>query len=168
MLATVDERFGGSVHMKRLHAPEGFELDLMVSDEDFTKLMPVTGKDEELVVEDMVLLHDVNEAGMLHNLRQRYLRDDIYTSIGPILIAINPYKSLDMCGAEAIAHMIEVGHAHAHARTQHTRMDTQHTRARILSHTDAQTDVRRHLRRPRSRTTFHRTSSRSARRRTSA
>ena len=107
MLATVDERFGGSVHMKRLHAPAGFELDLMVSDEEFAKLMPVTGKDEELVVEDMVLLHDVNEAGMLHNLRQRYQRDDIYTSIGPILIAINPYKTLDMCGAEAIAHMIE-------------------------------------------------------------
>ena len=82
MLATVDERFGGSVHMKRLHAPEGFELDLMVSDEDFSKLMPVTGKDEDLIKEDMVTLHDVNEAGMLHNLRQRYAKDEIYTYTG--------------------------------------------------------------------------------------
>ena len=107
VLATVDEKFGGSVHMKRLHAPDGFELDLMVSDETFSRLMPVTGKDDELIQSDMVHLHDVNEAGMLHNLRQRYMRDDIYTAIGPILVSLNPYKPLDVCLPEHVSALME-------------------------------------------------------------
>ena len=32
---------------------------------------------------------------MLHTLRVRYLRDEVYTLVGPILISINPYKWID-------------------------------------------------------------------------
>jgi myosin heavy subunit len=45
-------------------------------------------------VDDMVKLGDLNEAAILHNLRLRFQQDDIYTYIGPIQIACNPYKAL--------------------------------------------------------------------------
>ena len=32
---------------------------------------------------------------MLHTLRVRYMRDEVYTLVGPILISINPYKWID-------------------------------------------------------------------------
>ncbi len=43
---------------------------------------------------DMVKMHDVSEAAILHNLRQRFMRDEIYTNIGDILVSLNPYKWL--------------------------------------------------------------------------
>lgn len=45
-------------------------------------------------VEDMVLLTKVNESQIVENLHKRYMADLIYTYIGPVLIAVNPYKSL--------------------------------------------------------------------------
>ena len=36
-----------------------------------------------------------NQNRMLHTLRVRYLRDEVYTLVGPILISINPYKWID-------------------------------------------------------------------------
>ena len=44
------------------------------------------------VAEDLTALQDVNEASILHTLRQRYNKDLIYTSIGPVLIAVNPVR----------------------------------------------------------------------------
>lgn len=43
-------------------------------------------------VEDILRLIEISEMSLLHTLRLRYLRDDIYTFAGPILISINPYK----------------------------------------------------------------------------
>ena len=37
------------------------------------------------------LLH-LSDATLLHNTRMRYLRDDIYTYVGPILVSVNPFK----------------------------------------------------------------------------
>ena len=53
-------------------------------------------------VEDMVSLGDMNNAALLHNLRLRYWNDDIFTYIGPILIAVNPYKALSIFGPSNI------------------------------------------------------------------
>ena len=38
----------------------------------------------------------LNEATLLNNLRRRYLKDDIYTYTANILLALNPYHTLDM------------------------------------------------------------------------
>jgi len=51
---------------------------------------------------DLVLLDDLNEGLVLHNLRERYLKDEIYTGIGSILIAINPFKRLPLYSPEAV------------------------------------------------------------------
>jgi myosin-7 len=45
---------------------------------------------------DMVKLGDLHEAALLHNLRLRFQNDDIFTYIGPILVACNPYKAIPM------------------------------------------------------------------------
>jgi len=47
-------------------------------------------------VDDLLALGDFNEGALLHNIRVRYFRDDIYTGIGtPILISVNPYQDIE-------------------------------------------------------------------------
>ncbi|XP_060939098.1 unconventional myosin-X, partial [Limanda limanda] len=45
-------------------------------------------------VEDMSALAELHEAAIMHNLYQRYKKDNIYTNIGSILAAVNPYKQV--------------------------------------------------------------------------
>ena len=45
-------------------------------------------------VEDMAELSYLNEASVLHNLKQRYFSNMIYTYSGLFLVTINPYKTL--------------------------------------------------------------------------
>jgi len=61
---------------------------------DSTKLIPLNAPDDYIGKEDVLHLPQVTEASLLHTLRTRYRRDDIYTSAGPILISINPYKAI--------------------------------------------------------------------------
>lgn len=41
---------------------------------------------------DLIKLAIVNQPSILHTLRVRFRNDRIYTSVGPILVAINPFK----------------------------------------------------------------------------
>ena len=44
---------------------------------------------------DLLSLGDFNEGALLHNIRVRHEREEIFTSIGtPILISVNPYQKL--------------------------------------------------------------------------
>ena len=43
----------------------------------------------------MVRMGDVNEATILHNLRARFLEDNVYTNIGTILVSINPFTWIE-------------------------------------------------------------------------
>lgn len=52
-----------------------------------------SGRNEDY--EDMCEMDVLNEPEVLSNLIKRYRRDDIFTSIGPTLIALNPYKHID-------------------------------------------------------------------------
>ena len=47
-------------------------------------------------VPDLAMMSDITAEGINVNLRTRYLRDEIYTFSGSILIAVNPYKPLDI------------------------------------------------------------------------
>eukprot|EP00043_Microstomoeca_roanoka_P019563 m.222390 g.222390 ORF g.222390 m.222390 type:complete len:1269 (+) comp17020_c3_seq1:113-3919(+) len=51
-------------------------------------------------VGDMVLLDEVDEDHIVENLKQRVLKDEIYTYIGNVVISVNPYKKLDIYDAE--------------------------------------------------------------------
>ena len=48
--------------------------------------------DDEVGLADVMQLADFSERSLLHTLRVRYARDDIFTSAGQILISINPFK----------------------------------------------------------------------------
>ena len=43
-------------------------------------------------VSDILDLSDFSEMSLIHTLRTRFFRDDIFTFVGPILVSINPYK----------------------------------------------------------------------------
>ena len=45
-------------------------------------------------VEDMVALDELTEATVLSTLRVRYDRKQIYTNVGGILVAVNPYEAI--------------------------------------------------------------------------
>ena len=47
---------------------------------------------EDCIVPDAKDLVDLHEAALLHNLRERFFQDEIYTYVGPILVSVNPYK----------------------------------------------------------------------------
>ncbi|GBG24692.1 Myosin-6 [Hondaea fermentalgiana] len=53
-------------------------------------------------IENMVTLKDLNEMSILHNLRLRFSRDEIYTQVGSILVAVNPFKLLPLYTAEVL------------------------------------------------------------------
>jgi len=54
-----------------------------------------TGKNfQKQGVDDLVMLPKVNEESLIENLKKRYMNDLIYTNIGPVLISVNPFKSL--------------------------------------------------------------------------
>ena len=54
-------------------------------------------------VENMDDMEHLHEAAILDNLRLRFAKDLIYTSTGPILIAMNPFKMLPLYTDEVVA-----------------------------------------------------------------
>ena len=54
-------------------------------------------------VEDMSQLADLHEGAILYNIHLRYRSNKIYTYIGSILSAINPYQVLNLYGADEMA-----------------------------------------------------------------
>ena len=45
--------------------------------------------------EDMAALENLSEATMLECLRRRYRRDRIYSSLGGVVVAINPFRKIE-------------------------------------------------------------------------
>ncbi|KAJ2319276.1 class II myosin, partial [Coemansia sp. RSA 2681] len=54
-------------------------------------------------VEDMADLGYLNEASVVHNLKQRYASNMIYTYSGLFLVAVNPYYNLQIYGQDYVA-----------------------------------------------------------------
>lgn len=94
------------MELKRRKPPEGIDAKVVLSVEEFEKLTPVTGDPDQMVA-DLVYLPDVNTGAVLHNLKLRYQNDEIFTAIGPILVVVNPYKTLAINSAEHMTSMTE-------------------------------------------------------------
>jgi myosin heavy subunit len=60
---------------------------------------------------DLIKLVYVNRPGILHTLRTRFLQDRVYTSIGPILVALNPFKWIAGVYEEEIMQTYKTGEA---------------------------------------------------------
>jgi len=52
--------------------------------------------DDSVVYEDLTEMQKIHLPSLLHNIEQRFLVEKIYTYIGNMLIAVNPYKTLAM------------------------------------------------------------------------
>ena len=99
VLATVVEHHqkGKQLSLERASAPSGVCRSFKMSEEQFSTLLEVHGDDADTEVHDLVALDDVQECTIIHTLRQRYAKNDIYTAIGPVLLAINPFKTVPVC-----------------------------------------------------------------------
>ncbi|OMP04597.1 IQ motif, EF-hand binding site [Corchorus olitorius] len=53
-------------------------------------------------VDDLMQLSYLNEPSVLHNLEYRYSRDMIYSKAGPVLIAVNPFKDVQIYGKDFV------------------------------------------------------------------
>ncbi|KAG7012827.1 Myosin-1 [Cucurbita argyrosperma subsp. argyrosperma] len=53
-------------------------------------------------VDDLMQLSYLNEPSVLYDLEYRYNQDLIYTKAGPVLVAINPFKKVDLYGSDYI------------------------------------------------------------------
>ncbi|XP_052866402.1 unconventional myosin-Ib [Anopheles cruzii] len=58
--------------------------------------------EQEIGSWDSVLLENLSEESFISNLHQRYKRDLIYTYIGTFLVALNPYKTLQIYSPEQV------------------------------------------------------------------
>jgi myosin-5 len=61
---------------------------------DSTRLIPMQSPDDYVGCNDVLNLPSISEASLLHTLRTRFQRNQIYTAAGPILLSINPYEVL--------------------------------------------------------------------------
>ncbi|XP_078347643.1 unconventional myosin-XV-like isoform X3 [Oculina patagonica] len=53
-------------------------------------------------VDNMIKMDDLHVGSILYNIRKRYRQDQIYTYIGSILVAVNPYMPYDIYGPDAV------------------------------------------------------------------
>lgn len=71
---------------------------------------------------DLINLPHLHEPGILYTLKKRYEEDLIYTKTGPILLAINPFKKLDIYNSEILnsfklsENKIDIAHVFGTAR----------------------------------------------------
>lgn len=74
--------------------PDGHRETTTAPEQDCTAIPSMAALSEQ--VEDLVQLAEVNEAGIVHLLRARFGKDQIYTWVGNILVALNPFKMLPL------------------------------------------------------------------------
>ncbi|GMI63685.1 ARABIDOPSIS THALIANA MYOSIN 1, myosin 2, ARABIDOPSIS THALIANA MYOSIN 4 [Hibiscus trionum] len=53
-------------------------------------------------MDDLIQLSYLNEPSLLHNLKHRYSQDMIYSKAGPVLIAVNPFKDVQIYGKDFV------------------------------------------------------------------
>lgn len=60
---------------------------------DRSSILKISPQDD-IGERDILKLREFSEMSMLYTLRVRYERDEIYTFVGPILVSVNPYKTI--------------------------------------------------------------------------
>lgn len=68
--------------------------ETQIDTDEFKKMEPCDHAALEDNVSNLITLSNFSEGVILHHLRKRYMKDEIYTKIGSILMSINPYKML--------------------------------------------------------------------------
>ena len=64
---------------------------------------------DESDVENLIKLPYLHEPAILYCLEQRYSKSDIYTFTGPILIAVNPFKKVNLYSSQTLESYYNAG-----------------------------------------------------------
>ncbi|XP_073297162.1 myosin-2-like isoform X1 [Primulina huaijiensis] len=87
-------------------------------------------------VNELLQLIYLNEPSVLHNLYHRYCQDIIYSKAGPVLLAINPFKDVQLYGNDvATAYrqkLLDSPHIYAIADTAYNKMMTDEKNQSII------------------------------------
>ncbi|KAL8510367.1 hypothetical protein ACS0TY_017250 [Phlomoides rotata] len=87
-------------------------------------------------VDDLVQLNYLNEPSVLHNLRSRYFQDKIYTKAGPVLVAVNPFKDVQLYGNDLVSayrhKLLDSPHVYAVADAAYNAMLTDEINQSII------------------------------------
>lgn len=84
-------------------------------------LWPLNHSSLSRIEDDLVMVDAINQGLMVHNLRERYRRDKIYTWVGAnhsVLVSINPFKMLPIYSPATIEE---------YAKPSAYRLDPPHT-----------------------------------------
>ncbi|XP_055375472.1 unconventional myosin-XVIIIa isoform X4 [Condylostylus longicornis] len=115
-----DQNGTNKIKIKLLHNGE----EMYVDEDDLEKCNP-TSLD---IVEDICQLKHLNEASVLHCLRQRYASNLIHTKAGPILVVVNPMAPMNIY-SEKVVSMFRgckpedmPPHIYSHAQTAYRTM----------------------------------------------
>ncbi|XP_073143264.1 myosin-2-like isoform X2 [Henckelia pumila] len=77
-------------------------------------------------VNELIQLIYLNEPSVLHNLHNRYHQDIIYSKAGPVLLAINPFKDVQLYGNDSVMayrqKLLDSPHIYAVADTAYNEM----------------------------------------------
>lgn len=77
-------------------------------------------------VDDLIQLSYLNEPSVMHNLQHRFSRESIYTKAGPVLVAMNPFKDVQLYGDEYVTayrqKLLDSPHVYATADSAYTEM----------------------------------------------
>ena len=103
VLATVEDITGDTIFLTRSFAPPDLSLNVEYPKSKWDKLQMAVGNVMDHTVggrHDLVSLEDVSDATILHNLRLRQNKQIIFTAIGPVLVVVNPYEPVPICGPD--------------------------------------------------------------------
>ena len=79
---------------------------------------PVVESTLSAPLEDLVELEAYSEGAILHQTRWRFAKGQIYTFVGKILVAVNPYRPLDIYGALRMARAQQGPHQSIHRKLE--------------------------------------------------
>lgn len=100
-----------------------------------SKLEPCGGHIDDFV-ENLVDLDELTEGAILHHIRNRFNKKHIYTHVGSILVAVNPFENLDIYGDRDIRRAQETSHPYPHvfvtAATAYAQLQENHRNQSIL------------------------------------
>ena len=77
-------------------------ISFSISEKIHKKSIPMMKKSLQNYAHDLLMLDEVNEANILYNIKNRFLKQRIYTRLGKILISVNPYKLYPLYTPEVI------------------------------------------------------------------
>ncbi|BBH01849.1 myosin 2 [Prunus dulcis] len=96
----------GLWELGKIQSTSGDEAIVSLSDGNVIKVCRVellpANPDVLEGVDDLMQLSYLNEPSVLYNLQSRYSQDVIYSKAGPVLIAINPFKDVQIYGDDFV------------------------------------------------------------------